>query len=101
MKIYFEFDLETGKVSKNVTPHYGVRYYDTENGQMVEIGDGYRHELHIEAKHWNRIIGIIKNNELNKSGIEAITSGLMKHCLPEDYEKNLISAIKSGKIKKI
>ncbi len=98
---FFEFDLETGKKSKNTIPHYAVRYYNTENGRMVEIGDGYRHELHLSAEHWHRILRIIKNDELDKSGIKAITRGLMACCLPEEYEGNLISAIKTGKIKEI
>ena len=98
---FFEFDLEIAKISKNTIPHYAVRYYKTKNGVMVEIGDGYRHELHLSAKHWNRIIKIIKNDELDKSGIKAIIQGLMGHCLPKEYEKNLISAIKAGIIKVI
>ena len=101
MSYFFEFNLETGKVSKNTTPHYAVRYYRSKNDIMVEIGDGYRHELQIDAKHWNRILKIIKNDELDKSGIQAITRGLMRHCLPKEYEKNLISAIKAGIIKEI
>lgn len=96
---YFEFNLETGKVSKDTMPDYAVRYYKSENGIIVEIGDGYRHNLHIKARHWNRILRIIKDDELDKSGIKAITRGLMEHCLPEEYEKNLISAIKAGTIK--
>ena len=100
MSYFFEFNLKTGKVSKNTIPEYAVRYYRTKNGIIAELGDGYRHMLHLSAKHWNRILRIIKNNELDKAGIQAITRGLMGHCLPKEYENNLISAIKSGKIKK-
>lgn len=101
MTYFFEFDLEKVKISKITTPHYAVRYYNAANGIMVEIGDGYRHELFLSAKHWNRILRIIKNDELDKSGIKAITRGLMGHCLPKEYEKNLISAIKAGRIKEV
>lgn len=80
-------------------PEYAVRYYKFRNGTIVEIGDGYRHYIHISAKHWNRILKIIKYNELDKSGIKAITRGLMGNFLPKEYEKNLISAIKTGIIK--
>ena len=100
-KYIFEFNLETGKVSKDTVPHYAIRYYKSKNGIIVEIGDGYRHTLYIIAKHWNRILKIIKNDELDKSGIKAITRGLMDHCLPEEYEKNLISAIKAKIVKEI
>ncbi len=82
-------------------PHYAVRYYNTKSGTMVQIGDGYRHMLHLSAEHWNRILKIIKNDELDESGIKAITQGLMGHCLYEEYDKNLIKAIKDGLIKEI
>lgn len=98
---FFEFDLETGKISSDTCPHYAVRYYRTKRGFIVDIGDGYRHNLHIDSKYWNRILKIIKKGELDKSGIKAITRGLMEHCLPEEYEKNLISAIKTGIIKEV
>ena len=99
---FFEFDLEIGEISADSVPHYAVRYYNTESGgHMVLIGDGYRHMLHLNAEHWNRILKIIKNNELDESGIKSITQGLLGHCLPEEYEKNLISGIKTGKLKEI
>ena len=101
MTYLFEFNLETGKIDKDTTPRYAVRYYKSKAGVIVEIGDGYRHNSHINANHWNRILKIIKNDELDKSGIWAITRGLMEPYLPEEYEKNLISAIKTGKIKEI
>lgn len=98
---FFEFDLQTGEISDDTRPHYAVRYRDTANGIIVNIGDGYRHDLDIEAKHWNRIIKIIKNDELDKSGINAILEGLMGYCLPEEYNETLTNGIKSGKIKEI
>ena len=100
-KYLFEFNLETGKVSKNTMPDYSIRYYKSKNGIIVEIGDGYRHTLYLSAKHWNRILKIIKDDELDKSGIKAITRGLMKRGLPEKYENNLISATKTGIVKEI
>ena len=99
--LFFEFNLETGKVAKSTAPHYAVRYCNGEEGTIVEIGDGYRHELFLEAEHWNRILKIIKDDELDQSGIKAITRGLMGNCLPEEYEENFISAVKSRVIKEI
>jgi len=98
---FFEFDLQTGKVSEDSVPHYAVRYYNTESGPMVLIGDGYRHKLRLNAKHWNRILKLIKNNELDESGVEAITQGLMGHCLYEEYDEILVRAIKEGAIKEV
>lgn len=100
-RCFFEFNLETGEISEDTMPNYAVRYYKSKNGTIVEIGDGYRHNLSLKAKHWNRILKIIKNDELDKSGVKAITCGLMEHCLPEEYEKNLISAIKARIIKEV
>jgi len=97
----FEFNLETGKVENDTIPRYAVRYYEIENGIMAEVGDGYRHMIKLDAKHWNRILKIIKNDELDKDGIKAITSGLMREGLPEEYEETFISAIKSGIVKEI
>ena len=67
----FEFNLRTRRASKNTVPEYAVRYLKSKDGL------------------------------LNKSGIQAITGGLMRHCLPKEYEKNLIFAIKKNKIKEI
>lgn len=100
-RFFFEFNLETSKVENGTIPDYAIRYYKSENGPIVEIGDGLRHTLFIHGRHWNRILKIIKNDELDKSGIKAITRGLMEHCLPEEYEKNLIAAIKAGIVKEI
>jgi hypothetical protein len=97
----FEFNLEENKVSKDTWGRYAVRYYETDIGIMVEIGDGYRHELHLEAKHWNRILRIIRDDELNESGVKAIVEGLMWYCLDDDYGDNFISAIRAGKIKEV
>lgn len=98
---FFEFNLRTQKVSNDTMPEYAVRYYKFRNSSMVEIGDGYRHYICLNAKHWNRILRIIKYDELDKSGIKAITRGLMENFLPKEYEKNLISAIKTGIIKEV
>lgn len=73
--------------------------YNTLNGKMVEIGNGHRYILQLEAKYWNRILRLIRDNELDMEGIRAITRGLMRECLPEEYEKTLISAIRPNIIK--
>ena len=93
----FEFDLEENKISKKTVPYYAVRYYATEKGILVEIGDGYRHEIRLKGKYWDRILKIVRNNELDDSGIKALIRGLMNTGVPKDYEDNFLMAIKKGK----
>ena len=76
-------------------------YYQNEVGIEVEVGDGYRHEVFIEDRYWNRIIKIIKDDELDEEGILAIVKGLMNAGLREEHVNKFISAIKKGKIKEI
>jgi len=98
----FEYDLEKGEVVRHTHGNYSVKYYNSQRGVMVEIGDGYRHELHLEPRHWNRLVRLIREDELDASGIEAITHGLMKDCLYDGkYAASLIKGIKEGKIKEI
>lgn len=99
MKGYvFEFDLKKMEESNETFGIYAVRYYQSENGIFVEIGDGYRHQIRLEAEYWNRILKILRDNELDKKGREALLKGLMWEGLG-DYEENLIAAIKDGKVK--
>ena len=65
---------------------------------MVKVGD-YRHYIILEVKYWNRLLGIIRNNELDADGMKAITKGLIERGLPEEYEDKFISAVKRGVIK--
>src|SRR3989344_2818215 len=103
MKYTFIFDLEKnlehtdrGK-SFGWEIFYGIRYYKTDEEIIVEIGDGFRHEIFLKAEHWNRLIKVIRNNELDESGINAII-GLLRAGLREEFKDNFISAIKNGKI---
>jgi len=97
----FEFNLETGKTEGKTWGIYGVRYYKSDEGIKVEIGDGYRHELRIDPIHWNRILKIVKDSELDKKGIDAIVKGLMGHAVSGEYIESFISAIKNGIIKPV
>lgn len=104
MKCLFHYNLESGKAGSNsndfFNARYGVRCFKTEKGLMVEIGDGYRHELFLEVKHWNRLIKLIRKKELDKSGVALIIEGFLGSCLPKEYRKRFISAIQSGVLKK-
>ncbi|MDO8508817.1 MAG: hypothetical protein Q7S27_03985 [Nanoarchaeota archaeon] len=46
----------------------------------------------------NRILRIIKNNELDDGGMKALIS-LMKASLRKEYQENFLNAVKEGKIK--
>ena len=78
---------------------YGVRYYKIKKEIIINIGDGFRHEIYIKGKYWNRILKIIKDDELDKNGIKSIIGGLMSRAIPEEYEGFFISSIKKGIIK--
>ena len=91
MKTVFEYDLEEDKETTDAGIHYAVRYIK-EEVVFVEVGDSYRHNIMIEPKHWNRLLRIIRNDELDREGIDAI-AGLMKRGLPEEYEETFIAAM--------
>ena len=95
----FEYDLEEGKVSSDAGIRFAVRYV---KGDVifVEIGDSYRHNVMIEPKHWNRLLEIIRKDELDSEGIAAIMS-LMRDGLREEYVETFIRAVKSGVLKEI
>lgn len=99
METTFEYDLEEGKVSTDTGIRYAVRYVKADV-VFVEIGDSYRHNIFIEPKHWNRLLKIIRNDELDREGVDAITS-LMEAGLPEEYKETFIAAVKSGALKEL
>ena len=99
MKTTFEYDLEKGKETADAGIHYAVRY-TKEDVVFVEVGDSYRHNIMIEAKHWNRLLRIIRNDELDREGIDAVAS-LMGCGLPEEHKETFIAAIKSGALKEV
>lgn len=100
MKTLFAYDLEDGKEDRNISPvKYAVRYVKGDV-VFVEVGDSYRHNIMIDVKHWNRLLRIIRNDELDGEGIAAILS-LMRVGLREEYEEAFVKAIKSGIVKEI
>lgn len=96
----FEYNLEESKISKDTWGKYAIRYYNTDNGVIIEVGDGYRHNIRIGARYWNKILSIIRK-ENDEEEIEVITKGLMCNGLPEEYESTFISAVREGLIKEI
>ncbi|MBI4095612.1 MAG: hypothetical protein HY438_01990 [DPANN group archaeon] len=107
----FIFNLKTGKLHKpkkndntfkrDAFGDYAVRYrYTTSGSSIAEIGDGYRHECMIAGGYWNRLLKIIREEEVDASGLEAILS-LLSDGLPKEYEKTFVTAVKAGKIKDI
>ena len=99
METLFEYDLEEGKVSSDTGIRYAIRYVKADV-VFVEIGDSYRHNVMIKPKHWNRLLKIIRNDELDSEGIAAILS-LMRDGLREEYKDTFIAAVKSGVLKEV
>ena len=99
METLFEYDLEEGKESKDTGIRYAVRYIKGDV-VFVEVGDSYRHNIMLEPKHWNRLLKIIRDDELDGEGIAAIL-GLMRDGLREEYEEAFVKAVKSGAIKEV
>lgn len=101
----FQFDLERRKIvpsQEDTLGHYAVRYYkNTETGYIgAEVGDGYRHETHLEARHWNRILKMIRE-ELDESGIEAVAELMYGLGADNQYQGTFVSAVKDGRIPEI
>ena len=99
MKTFFEYDLEEARETKDAGIRFAVRFI-RENVTFVEIGDSYRHNVMIEPKHWNRLLKIIRNDELDSEGIAAILS-LMRDGLREEYKDTFIAEVKSGVLKEV
>jgi len=102
MDILFCYDLEGKKVVEGGNaPRYGVTYYKTTEGVMVEVGDGYRHNINLDSKYWNRLLLIIRNQELDEAGINVIVRGLMRPGLHEEFAENFIDAVNKDIIRPI
>lgn len=114
MRYYFTFNLRTKEVHEGelwkiededkrgkayADNDHAVRYLDTPSGKRVEIGDSFRHYSTMKEEHWNRLVKIIRDDELDKSGMEIFTRGFLERDLPEHYEGTFISAIKEGILK--
>ena len=66
------------------------------------IGDGFRHNVHIQDYHWDRLLRIIKENQLDKSGIALILDGWLGDSFPDEgSKKKFVSAVKAGIIKTV
>ena len=99
VKYFFEYDLERGRAAKATYGNSAIRYFNSEKGPTVEIGDGYRNIHFLAARQWNGILTDIKKGNLNEDTIEGIVRGLMG--LTEHEANNLIDAIEMEEIKEI
>tara|TARA_Y100000034_G_C6675937_1_gene296954 strand:- start:306 stop:617 length:312 start_codon:yes stop_codon:yes gene_type:complete len=96
----FIFNLETREVvDERPISHYHILYYTgPDDKKIVELGNGLRKTEGIYGEYWNRLVKMIRDNELDESGIEAITRGLMSSYLPEEFEGSFLDGIRSGVI---
>lgn len=102
----FAFDFKTGMVVEcpgeyNIVD-YGVRYLHPANAGYVTIGDGLRHDTEIEYGHWDRLLKIIKEDELDSSGLDLILEGWLGGSFPDEVsKKTFVDAVKFGVIKPV
>jgi len=103
---FFAFDLNSGKVceypAEDTLGEYMIRYERHDHGNLVTIGDGLRHTIWLQDYHWDRLLRIIKNDELDKSGLDMLINGWLDSGFPdEDSKRVFVSAVRSGRIKPI
>lgn len=107
---FFVYDLKTGEVVENPNEdefgesndfgEYRVRYFPHADGNWATIGDGFRHNTYIQDYHWDRLLIIIKDNQLDQSGLDVILDGWLGRSFPNQESKNkFVSAVREGKIK--
>ena len=103
---FFAFDLRSGNVVEH--PHkidlgeYRIRYTPYDNGNWATVGDGPHHTLWVQAEHWDRLLKIIKDEELDKSSRDMIIDGWLDLGFPNKRcKKTFVSTVKSGTIKPI
>ncbi len=102
---HFIYDFESDKVVKPIPKEpfsdvgfYGVRYYETQAGPMAKVGDGISMtNIIIDGQHWNRFLRIIRDGELDISGLEAVLS-LMSDGLRDEHRQTFVKAVQKGKI---
>lgn len=105
----FGYDLEKGKIvdpntedmTRLVTGYgYYVRYENKIEGQgyVVEIGASSMVGF-VPQKHWNTAVGIIRDDKLDRDGIELILERAL--WVGNEHMQTFISAVKSGDIKEI
>jgi hypothetical protein len=101
----FNYILETRELgnpseANSVEAIYGVRYMRTEKGAIVEVGDGLRHTNYFSKKHWNRLLKIIQEDELDESGLDLILENFMRKGLNHgEHKGSFLHGVKEGIIK--
>jgi|SRR3989344_6387882 len=102
---YFRFDLRSGKVSEEADGccvlDYFVMYGTGKSGKFATIGNQRYYSL-LQAQHWNRLLRIIKNRELDESGLELILGGFLGNYFPDEAGKKIfVEAVRTGVIGEI
>jgi len=92
-----EFNLGTRQIEKNIVDDYAIRYHKFNGDAKVEIGYTGVLGLTLEADQWNRLVRIIKTEEVDRTGVKAIMS-LTQPYLSSSAAAKLIDAIRANKI---
>lgn len=96
----FIYNMGTGKdvpLNERLPSGSGDFYIKYRKDKIIELGDSYKYS-NFSSITWNSFLKVIKGDKLNKSELEAV---LELTGIPPNCRKNLISAVKEGKIKEI
>lgn len=103
---FFAYDLRSGRVvedpGQDDIAEWRIRYFPHQHGNWATIGDGLRHTVWFQDYHWDRLLQIIREDELDQSGQYLILNAWLEIGFPDDKsKKTFVSAIKSGIIKPV
>ena len=103
---FFAYDLRAGRVVEDPglddISEWRVRYFPHQNGNWATIGDGLRHTIWFQDYHWDRLLKIIREDELDQSGQDLILDAWLGVGFPdEDSKRTFVSAVKSRAIKPV
>jgi len=85
-KYTLEFNLRTKRVERNIQGDYAVRYFNSEGNTKVKLGHTNATGLTLDASNWNRFVRIIRNGEIDQTGMKAVM------CLTQPYLSGISSA---------
>ena len=105
-RCFFAYDLREGTVVRDLSEddigEYRVRYFPHDAGNWATIGDGLRHDIWFQDYHWDRLLQIIKEDQLDQSGLDLILNGWLASSFPDDAsKKRFVAAVKSEQIKPV
>ena len=100
MEYFFQYNLSTGEVTTDDTTGINaVRYFNSDNGPIAEIGNGYRNNTKLRGKRWNSILREIKEGRISQDAIDTILQDMLR--LTASLSDTLQAAIEKEEISEI